>query len=123
MELCQNVDNAVVLACRGEIRSPENSLLCVFGQANPAPTADDGIGRFSFGTLPFSMNVIFLCYDRLISGILFDVRILIKYVRLREWQITVLRSKLTCFNGCCAGNFCTFVRIGFTVIDSTGNTF
>ena len=52
MELCQNVDNAVVLARRGEIRSPENSLLCVFGQANPAPTADDGIGR-SFGTLPF----------------------------------------------------------------------
>ena len=43
MELCQNVDNAVVLARRGEVRSPENSLLCVFGQANPAPTADDGI--------------------------------------------------------------------------------
>ena len=36
MELCQNVDNAVVLARRGEIRSPENCLLCVFGQANPA---------------------------------------------------------------------------------------
>ena len=51
MELCQNVDNAVVLACRGEIRSPENSLLCVFGQANPAPTADDGIDRFGFDTL------------------------------------------------------------------------
>ena len=48
MELCQNVDNAVVLARRGEIRSPENCLLCVFGQANPAPTADDGIDRFSF---------------------------------------------------------------------------
>ena len=44
MELCQNVDNAVVLACRGEIRSPENSLLCVFGQANPAPAADDWTG-------------------------------------------------------------------------------
>ena len=52
MELCQNVDNAVVLACRGEIRSPENSLLCVFGQANPAPTADNWIARFSFDTLP-----------------------------------------------------------------------
>ena len=51
MELCQNVDNAVVLARRGEIRSPENSLLCVFGQANPAPTADDGIDRFGFDTL------------------------------------------------------------------------
>uniref|UniRef100_UPI0025AA1B37 hypothetical protein n=2 Tax=uncultured Phocaeicola sp. TaxID=990718 RepID=UPI0025AA1B37 len=25
----------------------------VFGQANPAPTADDGIDRFSFDTLPF----------------------------------------------------------------------
>ena len=48
MELCQNVDNAVVLARRGEIRSPENSLLCAFGQANPAPTTDDGIDRFSF---------------------------------------------------------------------------
>ena len=54
MELCQNVDNAVVLACRGEIRSPENSLLCVFGQANPAPTADDGIDRFGFDTIPRS---------------------------------------------------------------------
>ena len=54
MELCQNVDNAVVLACRGEIRSPENSLLCVFGQANPALTADGWIGHFSFETLPFS---------------------------------------------------------------------
>ena len=53
MELCQNVDNAVVLACRGEIRSPENSLLCVFGQATPASTADDWIGRFGFDTLPF----------------------------------------------------------------------
>ena len=42
MELCQNVDNAVVLARRGEIRSPENCLLCVFGQANPAPTATMG---------------------------------------------------------------------------------
>ena len=52
MELCQNVDNAVVLARRGEIRSPENSLLCVFGQANPAPTADNWIARFSFDTLP-----------------------------------------------------------------------
>ena len=44
MELCQNVDNAVVLVRRGEVRSPKNSLLCVFGQANPSPTADDGIG-------------------------------------------------------------------------------
>ena len=39
------------LVCRGEVCSPENSLLCVFGQANPAPTADDGIGRFRFDTL------------------------------------------------------------------------
>jgi len=38
---------------RGEVRSPENSLPCVFGQANPAPTADDWIGWFSFDTLPF----------------------------------------------------------------------
>ena len=56
MELCQNVDNAVVLARRGEIRSPENSLLCVFGQANPAPTADDGIDRFSFFYPPSPRN-------------------------------------------------------------------
>ena len=27
-----------IVSCRDEIRSPENSLLCVFGQANPAPT-------------------------------------------------------------------------------------
>ena len=45
MELCQNVDNAVVLARRGEIRSPENCLLCVFGQASPAPTTDNWIAR------------------------------------------------------------------------------
>ena len=40
-----------IVSCRGEVHSPENSLLCVFGQANPAPTADDGMGRFSFDTL------------------------------------------------------------------------
>jgi len=45
------------LVRRGEVRSPENSLLYVFGQANPAPPADDGIGRFSFDTLPFYFNV------------------------------------------------------------------
>ena len=27
-----------IVSCRGEARSPENSLLCVFGQVNPAPT-------------------------------------------------------------------------------------
>ena len=26
-------------------------MLCVFGQVNPAPTADNWIGRFSFDTL------------------------------------------------------------------------
>ena len=26
-----------IVSCRGEVHSPENSLLCVFGQANPAP--------------------------------------------------------------------------------------
>ena len=45
------------LVRRGEVLSPENSLFYVFGQANPAPTADDGIGRFSFDTLPFYFNV------------------------------------------------------------------
>ena len=40
------------LVRRGEVRSPGNSLLWVFGQANPAPTAGDGIDRFSFDTLP-----------------------------------------------------------------------
>ena len=39
------------LVRRGESCSPEKSLFCVFGQANPAATADDGIGRFCFGTL------------------------------------------------------------------------
>ena len=29
--------NHPIVSCRGEVRSPENSLLCVFGQANPAP--------------------------------------------------------------------------------------
>ena len=37
-----------IVNCRGEVRSPENSLLCVFGQANPAPTVDDWIVRFRF---------------------------------------------------------------------------
>ena len=59
MELCQNVDNAVVLARRDEIRSPENCLLCVFGQANLAPTADDGISRFSFDTPCFQHTKVF----------------------------------------------------------------
>ena len=27
-----------IVSCRGEVRSPENSLLCIFGQVNPAPT-------------------------------------------------------------------------------------
>ena len=27
---------------RSEVRSPENGLLCVFGQANPASTAETG---------------------------------------------------------------------------------
>ena len=51
MELCQTW---IMLSFtrRGEIRSPENCLLCVFGQANPAPTADNWIARFSFDTLP-----------------------------------------------------------------------
>ena len=42
-----------IVSCRGEVHSPENSLLCVFGQATPASTADDWIGRFGFDTLPF----------------------------------------------------------------------
>ncbi|WP_195195935.1 hypothetical protein [Phocaeicola massiliensis] len=32
--------------------SPENCLLCVFGQATPAPTSDNWIARLSFDTLP-----------------------------------------------------------------------
>ena len=63
--MCQNMDNALdrssaasdVYKRQGEVLSPENSLLYVFGQANPAPTADDGIGRLSFDTLPFYFNV------------------------------------------------------------------
>ena len=45
-----------IVSCRGEARSPENSLLCVFGQVNPAPAADDWIGRFSFDILPMTDN-------------------------------------------------------------------
>ena len=48
--MCQNCR----FVRRGKVRSPENSWLYVFGQANPAPTADDGIGRFSFDTPPTS---------------------------------------------------------------------
>ena len=33
--------------------SPENCLLCVFGQATPAPTSDNWIARLSFDTAPF----------------------------------------------------------------------
>ena len=41
-----------------EICSPENSLLCVFGQANPAPTVNDLAGWFSFDTLPYLPGII-----------------------------------------------------------------
>ena len=27
-----------IVSCRGAVRSPENSLLWIFGQVNPAPT-------------------------------------------------------------------------------------
>ena len=37
---------------RGRVRLPEDTKQTVFGRASLAPTADDGIGRFSFGTLP-----------------------------------------------------------------------
>ena len=37
---------------RGRVRLPEDTKQTVFGRADLAPTADDGIGRFSFGTLP-----------------------------------------------------------------------
>ena len=56
MGLCLNVDNAVILLIgRGEVRSPENSLLCVFGQATPAPVVDDLRDCFSFYSESFSM--------------------------------------------------------------------
>ena len=42
-------------ANRGKICSPENSLLCVFGQANPAPTVNDLAGWFSFDTYQASL--------------------------------------------------------------------
>ena len=37
---------------RGRVRLPEDTKQTVFGRANLAPTADDGIARFSFDTLP-----------------------------------------------------------------------
>ena len=45
-------------ANRGKICSPENSLPCVFGQANPAPTVNDLAGWFSFDTLPYLPGII-----------------------------------------------------------------
>ena len=36
---------------RGRVRLPEDTKQTVFGRADLAPTADDGIGRFSFDTL------------------------------------------------------------------------
>ena len=39
-----------IVSCRGEVHSPENSLLCVSGQTNPAPTVNDWIVRFRFDT-------------------------------------------------------------------------
>ena len=41
-----------LLVPRGRVRLPEDTKQTVFGRADLAPTADDGIGRFSFGTLP-----------------------------------------------------------------------
>ena len=37
---------------RGRGRLPEDTKQTVFGRVNLAPTADDGIARFSFDTLP-----------------------------------------------------------------------
>ena len=50
--MCQNVDNAVVSFVGAGFTCPKNTKQTVFGRASLAPTADDGIGRFSFGTLP-----------------------------------------------------------------------
>ena len=41
-----------IIDCGGRVHLPENTKQTVFGRASLAPTADDGIGRFSFGTLP-----------------------------------------------------------------------
>lgn len=50
---------------RGEVCSPKNNICFVyysqgrdrwFGQVNPAPAADDWIGRFSFDILPMTDN-------------------------------------------------------------------
>ena len=41
-----------LLVPRGRVRLHEDTKQTVFGRADLAPTADDGIGRFSFGTLP-----------------------------------------------------------------------
>ena len=37
-ECAKNKPTYPIVSCRGEVRSPENSLLCVFGQVNLAPT-------------------------------------------------------------------------------------
>lgn len=51
---------------RGEVCSPKKNNICFvyysqgrdrwFGQVNPAPAADDWIGRFSFDILPMTDN-------------------------------------------------------------------
>ena len=56
--LCQKVDNAVILLVGARFARPKTVCFVYysqghdrwFGQANPAPTVDDWIGRFSFDT-------------------------------------------------------------------------
>ena len=62
----QNVDNAVILLIGARFARPKKNNICFvyysqgrdrwFGQVDPAPAADDWIGRFSFDILPMTDN-------------------------------------------------------------------
>ena len=62
----QNVDNAVILSIGARFARPKKNNICFvyysqgrdrwFGQVDPAPAADDWIGRFSFDILPMTDN-------------------------------------------------------------------
>lgn len=49
---CVKTRTMLCFARRGEICSPEDNSLCVFGQVNPAPTVDKVTGHFSFDIPP-----------------------------------------------------------------------
>ena len=64
MGMCQNIANVIILLVGARFARPKTTCLVYysqgrdrwFGQVDPAPAADDWIGRFSFDILPMTDN-------------------------------------------------------------------